>query len=380
MNAYDLMRLSESAAGFTGGTNYDALPHMSLAEATGTLPCVILEEQTKLYESVDKENEMLTEAAVSALTTGIAPDYNALIEASGEGLIAKIKAFFAKIKKWIMSIIAKIGVQIDKLRMSGKEMYNKYKNSSMLKGKSFKGLTYNGYEFPKNAEVAFTNIGTSAGDIDAFIAKAAPDGTIVTPEKFKTDADAAANIDDVKTKLENMKSVESSERRAAFAKELTGVDDENWSSELRSRLWGDKKDLTFGEDFTYDSVAKALEAGNTELKAVQDDYKKMRVAVEKSEKAMTQEASKYKKDDKNKPTEPGEPVAKKVTLVNEYYSAYLAIYQDATSVISSVQDVRTSYYTARYNQAKAIFAKMLTYKGGKEDESVAVDDDFDLDF
>ena len=143
-----LMNLSEAATGFKGGSIVDELPGLSLTEATAGLPVVILESQIELNESVMAQNEALVESVIVGLQSGTQADVDSLTEGAFETLVNKIKAFFEKLRKWVNSIIAKLTVQIDKMRLSGTQMLAKYKDSKML-NHSFEDLTVNGYKFEK---------------------------------------------------------------------------------------------------------------------------------------------------------------------------------------------------------------------------------------
>jgi hypothetical protein len=357
-----LMSLSEAATGFNGGSIVDELPGLSLTEATGRLPVVIMESQIELSECVQAQNEALVESVVSSLQNGTSVEVESLTEGAFETIKNKIKAFFDKIKKWIKGIIAKLTVQIDKVRMTGKQMKAKYKGSKML-NHSFEDLTVNGYKFEKKDP--FTALDGFVSNPMSLISKGVPE--VDLPGAFASKAKAAdADTAALEATLEKIKDSTSNDRKLEFAKALTnGIDisgGDSWVADVKKELYGDKVDLKFGEDFTLASVEADLEGGN--LDAIRGSYNKLLTAVNKNETELQKAADTFKKDNVSKT--PGEDAPKAISLANSYFTAFLSIYQDCTAVITTVQDIQVNYEKQKVNQAKAIYARMLTYK--KKDE------------
>ena len=366
-----LMNLSEAATGFKGGSIVDELPGLSLTEATAGLPVVILESQIELNESVMAQNEALVESVIVGLQSGTQADVDSLTEGAFETLVNKIKAFFEKLRKWVNSIIAKLTVQIDKMRLSGTQMLAKYKDSKML-NHSFEDLTVNGYKFEKKDP--FTAADTYVGAPADLIAKAVPE--LERPQSFSTGTDEKA----MEAKLDKVKETSSADRKLEFAKAMTsGIDLSNgdsWQSELKKELYGDKVDLKHGEDFTLDSV-KAMLKGE-DLDKIKAAYGKLKNAIDKDEAEVRKAAEKFKKDNTSKT--PGADAPKTVTIANNYFTAYLNIYQDCTAVIGAIQDIRVNYEKAKVSQAKTIFARMLTYKKKDNNDASGIDEIDLLDF
>ncbi|WP_300943799.1 hypothetical protein [uncultured Duncaniella sp.] len=377
-----LMALSEATTGFGAGAICDEFPDMTLSECAARLPEFLMESQVDLTVMTQAHNNQLVEATVAAIQTGDQSGYASLVEGAFETIKNKITAIFAKIKKFVKSIIDKLGVQINKVRMTGKQMWERYKDSDML-NHSFDDLVVNGYKFDKKDP--FASLDTYMANPRALIEKGVPD--CPKPDKFAADAAAALakgdNVDAAVSMhegdLEKLKEISSEDRKANFAKELlNGIDisdGSSWMKDLKDELWGDKVDLTFGTDFTLDSVKTMLLGGD--LDKIRASYNKLLTALNKDEKDLQAAADKFKKDNKN--TEQGKDLPKLISLANEYFTQYLAIYQDCTGVISSISSTRVNYVTAQVNQGKSILAKMLTYKK-KKDESTDVEgmDEFDV--
>ena len=136
-----LQKITESATGYTGGPAVDTMPHIGLYEAAGMLPCVIMESQIEFHTSRANSIAALSEAAEMAIVSGNAPDFGPVVEATWSDIKAKIKAFFDKIIKFLNSIIAKLKVQMDKITKTGRQLYDKYKDSPNFRGKNYKDMT-----------------------------------------------------------------------------------------------------------------------------------------------------------------------------------------------------------------------------------------------
>lgn len=377
LNYSKLMTLAEASTGFVGGSIVDEFPGMSLSECAGRLPVVCLESQIELTQMVSEQNEAIVEATINAIQYGNSAEADSLVEGAFESIINHIKSFFAKIKKFVKSVIDKLGVQINKIRMTGKQLLARYKNSEML-NHSFDDLVVNGYKFEHGD--AFNSVDAYTASPRDLLKKGVPDA--MSPEDFGNLAKGAnkagydKNSESVSMKqlddnMEKMTDTSSEERKLAFAEAMiNGVDmsSDNWLADLKNALYGDKVDLTFGTDFTLDSVKKDL-AGE-DLDKIRSAYQKLITALNNDENTLTKTASTFSKE--NKSTEAGKDVPKVISLANKYYSAYLTMYSDCTAVITSIQNVRIGYEQAKVKQAKSIFAKMLTYKK-KSDNADASD-------
>ena len=387
MRINDLMALSESATGFSGGMYVDELPHLSLDEAVNALPVVIVESQMGFVEARATHNEALVEATISAAAGGYAPDYNPIVEASFEDIKKKIKAFFDKIIKFLRSIIAKLTLQIDKMRMSGHQLYTKYKDSKLLQGKDFKDLTYNGYEF-KKGDGSFANTSDYDTDdgVEKLIAKAIP-AKFKRPAEFK--AAMAAEIKSgskaesaVKKIIDDLTSVSSADRVHGMAEELCGtkLSSDGWAADMKKTLYGEKVDIKYGQHgFDLKTIGDMLESPD-DLSKIKDEYARVEQAAhsyhDRLERAVADiqtdiDRLNADKDDKSSNVNA-------LSLASSYFNAYMGVVSDSYAVINNVKKIKYDYQKARYDQAKGMFGKMLSYKAPKSNNNDAADSD-DID-
>lgn len=382
MKFSDLMTLAEASTGFSGGTIVDEMPHMSLSECAGELPVAMMREQISLQETVSQINDSMVEATINAIQTGSFDEYNVIAENAFETLKNKIVAVFEKIKKFLSSIIAKLGVQINKFRMTGKQMLSRYQNSDMLK-KDFSDFTVEGFKF--NAKDVFADTNMKPVDL---IQKAMPN-RVQAPSDFAKTALASLDKTNVKTmenKLNAMTEITSKDRKQAYAQALipgVKLSADEWTSDIQKGLYGEKLTLKYGKDFDKKSIEAALVGAD--LEQIEQAYKTLKGEVEKDQGEIQRAADEFKdtapdkfyKNSKGKPIEDRadkpEPVS--IGVANKYFSAYLAYYQDCVAVISQIQNIRLNFEKAKINQAKSVYAKMLTYKGKKSDNNDASDID-----
>ncbi|WP_300943534.1 hypothetical protein [uncultured Duncaniella sp.] len=385
-----LMALSESSGGFTGGSYVDELPDMSLDEAVNMLPVIIVESQIELTDSRMHHNNLLVEATVSAAAMGTEPDFGPIVEMSFEDIKKKIKAFFDKIIKFLKSIINKLSLQIDKMRMSGHQLYEKYKDSKLLQGKSFKDLTFNGYKIMGKDDIfADTKKFESEPGIRELIKKAIP-GCVDYDEFGKTykagiAVDSKAENPLVKA-TEKLSGITQADRQVAMAKLLTGeksLTAGDWEGAIKKKLYGEKVDIAYGKDgFTLDALAAMLK-DPADLNAIKEAYARVEKAAhefhDKIQRAIDDLSSQSDKLESAK----GDNSAKtnRNSLVSSYYSAYMGVVSDSYAVINKVQSLKYNFQKTRYDQAKQMFGKMLSWKSEKKDNNDAsdVDDDGEIE-
>lgn len=381
-----LMALSESSGGFTGGSYVDELPDMSLDEAVNMLPVIIVESQIELTDSRMHHNNLLVEATVSAAAMGTEPDFGPIVEMSFEDIKKKIKAFFDKIIKFLKSIINKLSLQIDKMRMSGHQLYEKYKDSKLLQGKSFKDLTFNGYKIMGKDDIfADTKKFESEPGIRELIKKAIP-GCVDYDEFGKTykagiAVDSKAENPLVKA-AEKLSGITQADRQVAMAKLLTGeksLTAGDWEGAIKKKLYGEKVDIAYGKDgFTLDALAAMLK-DPADLNAIKEAYARVEKAAhefhDKIQRAIDDLSSQSDKLESAK----GDNSAKtnRNSLVSSYYSAYMGVVSDSYAVINKVQSLKYNFQKTRYDQAKQMFGKMLSWKSEKKDNNDASDVDED---
>lgn len=381
-----LMALSESSGGFTGGSYVDELPDMSLDEAVNMLPMIIVESQIELTDSRMHHNNLLVEATVSAAAMGTEPDFGPIVEMSFEDIKKKIKAFFDKIIKFLKSIINKLRLQIDKMRMSGHQLYEKYKDSKLLQGKSFKDLTFNGYKIMGKDDIfADTKKFESEPGIRELIKKAIP-GCVGYDEFGKTykagiAVDSKAENPLVKA-TEKLSGITQADRQVAMAKLLTGeksLTAGDWEGAIKKKLYGEKADIAYGKDgFTLDALAAMLK-DPADLNAITEAYARVEKAAhefhDKIQRAIDDLSSQSDKLESAK----GDNSAKtnRNSLVSSYYSAYMGVVSDSYAVINKVQSLKYNFQKTRYDQAKQMFGKMLSWKSEKKANNDASDVDED---
>lgn len=371
MKISDLMALTEASTGYVGGNYVDEMPHLSLEECVGRLPVVILENQLELAETANAQNDAMVEAAVAAFSTGSQDTMNSLIEASFADIKAKIKKIFDSIIKFLKSIVAKLTLQIDKIKMSGHQLYAKYKDSPMLKEKK-DGLTVQGYKFSKN-ENLFPAASSFETDVEKLI-KTVGGGKIMTPDEF-----AAAYKTDIKDKskeekkgqkaIDDMKNVGRATRVFNMAKSLTGsskISEGSWQADLKTELYGEKVELKYGTDFDKDSVADMLKEPKN-LNLIKDEYVKLEQAVNRYRDEIQKKVDEMEREASN--TDNTSEKNNGLSLCTGYFNAYMGIISDAYGTINVVKNIKYNFEKAKLDQAKTLFGKILSYKVKKEDAS-----------
>ena len=362
----------ENGTGFQG-YYYDDYPHMGLVECIQASATDCMAAQIELAESVQDHNTRCVEATHAFLTEGVSIDYEALSEASKEGLLQKIKNFFARIKKWIQSIIAKIKVSIDRKRLTGKQFYERYKDSPGLANISAKNLVFNGFSMD-NASPFDLNTTDAESLLKSALGVAEPKmGVKPTESNIKSVSDDNA-----------------SSRQAKIASKLTGISSlgsDSWKEDLHKKVFGEKSDIKYGNGmFTLEKVKSQLQSAEG-FENILRSYTEMKTNIEKSEKAMTDVVNKIKSDysDKHKANDTAEKTAQysEEAALTDYCTKYLSLYQEAINVLQSVQAIRVSYQDVRMNQAKRMFQMMITGKVEKKDNNdfeleEAIDFDFDF--
>ena len=361
----------ENGTGFNDQRYYDDHPYMGLVECIQASATDIAMCQLELAESVQDQSAREMSAMYSYLTEGVSIDYEALAEASKANLLDKIKGFFARIKKWIQSIIAKIKINIDKRRLSGKQLYERYKDSPGLKDIKAKNLVFNGYKMEKADPF---DVDLSTKTVDNLIG-------FMKPSDFKTKRGTEKKAsDEVKGKLTAIADNKAGSRAAAMVATLTGikVKQDGWQDDLNKKIFGEKTDLKYGTGmFSLENVKSAL-LSDESFQKVLKSYETLNKSVTDAETEMTKLVNDIKQgytDAHNKEDTPEE--TKKYndeSDVTEYCNRYLALYQETIGVIQKVQAIRTNYHNIRMNQAKSMFVMMITGKVEKKDNN-----DFELD-
>lgn len=395
MRISSLLTLTEAATGYSGGTYTDELPHLTLTEAAGLFPAAILEAQMGFNENKIKTINAMTEAAGNAIQLGTPIDMGAIVEASFEGLKQKVKAFFEKIFKWLKSIIAKITLQIDKIRMSGHQLYTKYKNDSRYRGKNYKDLVVNGYKFEHGSDV-FTAMDGWIDKIEDLVKAAMPNNYKMNPGEFANslkghsyEHDSDQEKADNKA-VEELQDVSHEDRVLAYAEQLAGskfsLTAGNWVADIKKELWGDKVDLKYGTDFSESTISGLLEKPLA-LGKLKDSYVKLDRAAHKHhdslQKQLTENERQITKNrnDTSKGTDAEKKAADNtnnaLSVVSAYYTEYMKFVSDTYAVINQLKSLHVQYETDRVNQAKMIFGRMLSYNDKKNNNDASFGDSTD---
>lgn len=388
----------ENGTGFVGGPAVDNHPHLTLMECMHGLAEQCLMNNMELCEAAEQRHDREVSAVYSYLTEGVSIPYADLNEANKEGLLAKIKSFFEKIRKFVQSIIKKIKMMIDRKFLSGKQFWARYGTDKSLTNVANKNIKFNGYKMEK--QDPFTNSGKDTGfDRKSFIPGPEP-GSVIS-----------MTAEQVKAEIEKIDSDNASARAASLAQLLTGesnLSEDSWESDLREKAFGDKEDMEYGEGmFTLEAVKTALNSEEG-FKKILDAYTKMEKAINEDEKYMrntvvhgtgdkktyTSGGNTYKsvdqhyKDEHSKADEKNSDgvVTKKAEIENEdavttYCTKYLSLYNEAVSTVQKVRAIRVSYQDTRIAQAKRMLSVMISGKEKKKEEAFDLNDtDLVFDF
>ena len=409
MNLTKLMSLAE-ASGFAGGSAgyVDEYPSMSLSECTAALPMFIMESQANGFDETRRHNDLIVEAVAEAMNSG-SPINESTVNALNEGALdtikSKISAFFAKIKKLIKSIIAKLKVFIDRMRMSGQQLWATYgKDKDLQNTEKLKGLTFDGYKF---GEISFKSDEYNNADGPSKLIRIAYGDNVILPDNVmsgledeyaKTQVmkpgETVDNFVDRRVSeafdsaIEKLGDFTSAERTGKMVGALTGKSDMggDWAEALRKELWADKYTFTYGGDgFDVASVGKILQ-NPVNLDKIRDEYTKLEKSVGEYEKNLNAEIDKHTKNAKSN-TNTGnyaDMTRGLETKAASYINKYMEAVKDAYAAITGVAKIRTDYERAKYQQARNMFSKMIgaAKKGGKKDtdnNDVEVDDDLIFD-
>ena len=397
----ELMALSEASTGFIGGAAVDYLPGMSLTEATAALPIAIMESQLEFYDMVEQNNTAMMEAVVNGIRYG-GIDESALIainEASAEGLGAKIKSFFEKILKFIRSVIEKLKFQINRIRMNGKQLWAKYKDSERArKVENFKDYKYNGYKNMLKAGDNGVNFAKASAfdgeDGGANLIKIAIGGDVNLPQLLSSlgselagsdyaDDDAGKSAAEAagkpfKDATEKLTEMDKDEIVGRMASQLCGEDglDGSWQETIREKMYGDKEELEYGKDFNINQIGD-LVSNPQDLEKIASEYKKFETSVNKYKTKLEKDVSAINKA-RDKSSNAGHRDVN--SKASAFVSAYITRLGDAYGVISEVKNLRTTYYMSANDQATAILGQLLALGGKKSKKSDEASDfeDFEM--
>ena len=312
---------------------YDNHPYLGLVEC---IQCSVADSyalQMEFNESTRAQNNMIMENTLRSITEGVEIDYEAITEASKEGLIAKIKKLFDRLKKWVQSIIAKIKATIAKRKEIKEATWEKYKDHEGVKNPN-SNATYNGYMMA-NA-VPFKG-DPSSKDIKSFINAMHPSEFVKNHKNVQ--ADAAKAVDPSGAP----------ERKVAIAKEMTGVTNltaGDWKAELNKAAFGEKKDMKYGEGMFNVKTIQEIFTTNKAYETLISQYQKFDANIKKDEAEMTRITMDINRGESG-------------SAIDTYISQYLSLYQEATQVVAEVQGIVTNYHKIRETQAREMLAALV---------------------
>lgn len=376
------MILESTGSGFSGFSSYDPatddLGHMTMTEAAAYLPIVIMENSIEAAREEAKVNDALVESVVMARMSGSEPDYQAISENALQSAWTKIKNFFRKIIEAIKRVIQKIQVFIESYFMKAKDFVRKYENSKLLE-RNFSNMTFDGYKFiDKIADIwdnkiAVTNTGKLSGLVDTAVGF-----TTYYPVGAKINAESdSSETGKVKTMIDKMKDVDSSEQLSNLFKYATGSElgGDSVKEGLMKLLMGDegKTELKYGTGgFDKNSIIAYLKNPDdiTKLKKQYEDLLKV---AKQQEKELTNDA------DKHEYKVEGEAKSAAESQYAAYLSAFTNVLSNVYGFISNVKDAKVSAAQAKINQNKAMLRKLLNIGDKKLNEDFDEIDAFDLD-
>ena len=375
----ELIELSEAASmpNYGAPMQYkDTTPGISLREAAGNLPCIILESQLEFLDDVDKHNEAVVEAVINAISLQESVNLYPLVEASSDALTARIKSVFDRIIKAIRDILAKLKTRYDTMVKTGQELITAYQNKlGNMANDHFKGMTVTGYSFPKvtfNAPSAVINdrVICDIVGIDMGPKEFANKYRSVTP-----DTDDASEVQSIYRQFENIS--DDSIKTAVVKKMVSGahISESDVQKSLTESVFGQKKEFSYGDGpFTKEWIVSAIK-DRGEVADIKKAYESLIDALENYQDELIESASKIKAPDNYSSGERTKAIA--AEAANGYYNKFIKAVTSVTEATSMVMSVRVNAMYTKYAQASEWLRKMLVYNS-KAAEKKAKNEDSDL--
>lgn len=404
INLNSLMAITESG-GYYGGACYDMMPGITLDEAVDLLPLELNEMHADLSASRIKYNDMLVEAAMNGSVSSV----NYIVEMSFEDIKKKIKSIFKKIIDFLKSIIAKIGVEINKIRLTGNELWSKYRQSDYINNKTFKGLEIEGYPNiiteanPLKKVESFASKDAMVGLIKK-VSKSDRDYTDIgqlfksmfddtdnqrfTKERMVTTGAAGAGVtrdspaDKAMEKaIKQLTDITKEDESLMLAKEMTGFNDlgKEWQNGIIKKIYGTKGPIKYGDKGFSVSGLEPVLKDPKDLDEVRHCYSMVLKSAQDFE-------SDIQRSIDDLPTGRSGDLGQYDSRLNSWYTAYMGLVTNSYDVINTLQSINYKYQQTRLKQAKAMFVKMMNYKEEKKNNSSAYDlyydsiDVMDFDF
>ena len=368
--ASELMNLAEAATGFQGGTNVDFYPNMSLDEAMSCFPMVIYESMGEVSSIEQKRNEALVESAVDIMRYGSSVNVESLTEGALDTLKSTITKVFDRIRKFLTSILNKLKVQIDKIRLNGTQLVSRYGDT--VKGKSItsdcKVNDYNILE-NKSAETIINNVHkymAKPEDLRTSIFPTADMNKIYDTVYGKTVEEINTKTNDAISKLSDETAAE---RRMKLANAITGksLSGDKWRDELRKDLYGnDRVDIAYGSGgFTAENVIDFLK-NPVSLTHMKSDFNALKTACDRDQSQLEKSVEIMGRELTNmvaKESEDERTYTKALTdAANTYTGKILDVVSDTYSILSELGRMVVKFEQARINLATRMFKKMMDFK------------------
>lgn len=365
-----LMNLAEAATGFHGNDNVDYYPSMSLDEAMCALPIAISDMQCERSVETQKQNEALVESAIEALRYGGSMDTSAITEGVLDTLKSTVKKVFDRIRKFLVSIVNKLKVQIDKIRMNGTQLVNRYGDT--VKAKSFNSdCKVNDYNILENKSAE-----TIINNVHKYMAKPEDLRTSIFPTADMNkiyDTVYGKTVEEINTKtndaISKLSDETAAERRMKLANAITGksLSGDKWRDELRKDLYGnDRVDIAYGSGgFTAENVIDFLK-NPVSLTHMKSDFNALKTACDRDQSQLEKSVEIMGRELTNmvaKESEDERTYTKALTdAANTYTGKILDVVSDTYSILSELGRMVVKFEQARINLATRMFKKMMDFK------------------
>lgn len=343
----------------------DYFPHLSLDECSHEFTMDCINANISLYESISDMHDRETAAVFKSLTEGVEIDYVALDEEAKEGILAKIKKFFERIRNFLSSLISKLKMHIDKLFADNEKIVNKYKNNEAFNDvEALRTLKFNG---PDLSTEPFSKSATGI-TVSDLIDYAHPE-TMVNK-----------SAEEINAEIEKISDQQGAARVANIVKKITGltVDGATYKKDLADKMFGKETEIPYGKGFFTKQGCENILLAKKSYDELLKGYKDLHDKLAKEQKALEKSASYIRSQQLPSHDEKEDKAAGK--NLKGYIDRYLGLFNEAMGVVNGVQDIRKKFNDARMAQAKKMYFMMLTAKKPKAKKEDVEFDDFELDY
>ena len=375
-----LMERTNAHRGFIGAGYTDQLPQYTLTEAVSQLPCIIVEGQIGMIAVQKPIRGNLSETAIQHLQ-----------ESALGTLTDKVEAFFQRMLKWIRSIIAKLKVQIDRINLTGEDLFKKYADK-LGKDADYRDLEYNGYKFAQGSKVIFSLKDNFDVNIEAFVkqglqkagipsvtlphefsmkmrnlARKIPDGQALAKEKYEEISDEIDRITDLSRE----------ERSTAMASVLVGRTlNDGWDEDLHEKCWGEKGPIRYGTDmFSPHVIGQVLK--DKSLSECMEGYQRLERAIQDYRSRLKGEIADLW-DEFYQVTDtvslPGNLSCQ--ALINRYYNTYIGCVSDALIATTRIKALKVNFHTEMHRQAVSMLVRLVNKGEGPVNDNYTGEDEW----